>query len=613
MEISWDLGKYIGAFNFRISIDGIRLETSKIVSISGVGAESKLVDDSTNDKKPLSGGGVNLFSEVEIKRVYQGYDQLYNWRLMIEEGLDSLRTVAIEILASDLNTVVRKIILHNAWPHKWQLPNLDASSTAPAIETISLAYERITGSMGGRSPGEAYSGEGTSYNTTTFFTNDTTQDQGDEEQDAGDSFGNQEPTLEELEARYAAALALALAQNLGPIDPNEEIWAPPETGDGITDNLKRGGEAGSADGMGSKANTTALGESQVFADTGSGTGPIDPNEETWDAPEAGDETQDFRDSDDTKYQGTATEWADTSGEGTPIDPNEETWDAPEAGDGITDNLKRGGEAGSADGTGSKGNTTAMGESQVFADTGGGTGPKANTTATGESQAFADTGSGTGPIDPNEETWDAPEAGGETQDFRDSDDTKYQGTATEWADTSGDGTPIDPNEETWDAPEGIEDPTAARQGGDGSGPISGREGQAEADYGEGSGPIGGREGQAEADYGEGSGPIDNEAVDYGGSAAADDPTAAENGGDGSGPVGGREEQAEAEYGEGSGPIDNEAVDYGGSAAADDPTAARQGGDGSGPVGGRGEQAEADYGEGGDGPKGGRGEGGGGETE
>jgi phage tail-like protein len=569
MEISWDLDKYIGAFNFRVSIDGIKQENSKIVSISGVGVDSKLVDDSTNDKKPLSGGGANLFTEVEIKRVYQGYDQLYNWRLMIEEGIDALRTVSIEILANDLDTVVRKIVLHNAWPHKWQLPNLDSSSTGPAIETISLAYERITGAMGGYSPGDAYAGEGTSFDNTAFRVNDTTQYQGDEEQDFDDSFWDKESNLEALEDRYAAALTLALAQNNGPLDPNEEVWAAPETGDGITANLNRGGDAGTAGGTGPKANTSAMGETQVFAEngTGGGTGPIDPNEESWDAPEAGDETQNFRDDDDTTFQGDGEQdfrendttkfegdgitdnnkndkrkGQDLSKSDGTIDPNQETWDAPEAGDGITANLKRDAVAGTADGSGPTANTTAMGEKQVFADTGG----------------------GTGPIDPNEESWDAPEGGDETQnfrdnddtkfqgegeqDFRDNDDTKLQGTATEWADTADDGTPIDPNEESWDAPDGVDDPTAAR-----------------------------------------------------------------NGGDGSGPVGGRGAQDAADSGEGSGPIDNEAVDYGGSAAADDPTAAQNGGDGSGPVGGRGAQAEADYGAPGTGPKGGRGEGGGGQTE
>ncbi|MDG1483420.1 MAG: hypothetical protein P8R54_27765, partial [Myxococcota bacterium] len=52
--------------------------------------------------------------------------------------------------------------------------------------------------------------------------------------------------------------------------------------------------------------------------------------------------------------------------------------------------------------------------------------------------------------------------------------------------------IDPNEESWDAPSAVDDPTAARNGGDGSGPIGGRDEPAEADYGTpGDGPKGGR--------------------------------------------------------------------------------------------------------------------------
>ena len=148
MNVAYDLDKYVGSFNFRVSIDRIPQSISKVISVNGVATESDLVEYMLGPEpfvRKIPGRG--KFTEVEIVRVYAGYDSLYNWRMMIEEGIDDLRTVKIEILAPDLKTVVLQMVLHNCWPHRWQLPNLDASSSSPATETITLACERVTQSI----------------------------------------------------------------------------------------------------------------------------------------------------------------------------------------------------------------------------------------------------------------------------------------------------------------------------------------------------------------------------------------------------------------------------------------------------------------------------------
>ncbi|MDG1481404.1 MAG: phage tail protein, partial [Myxococcota bacterium] len=144
-DISWDLDKYLGSFNFKISINSIAQEKMKVVSVNNIVSESDIVEYMLGPEPYVRKiPGKAKFSEIEITRIYQGYDSFYDWRTNIEDGLDDLRDVTVEILAPDLETTVRKMVLHNCWPHKWQLPNLDASSTAPAIETIILACERIT-------------------------------------------------------------------------------------------------------------------------------------------------------------------------------------------------------------------------------------------------------------------------------------------------------------------------------------------------------------------------------------------------------------------------------------------------------------------------------------
>ena len=447
MEISWDLDRYVGAFNFRLTIDGIPQENAKVLAVSGVSSESKLVDDNTTGRKPLVGGGQITLSEVEITRVYQGYDQFYNWRLMIEEGMSALRSVSIELLAPDLTTVVRKVTLHNCWPNKWQMPNLDASSTAPAIETISLAYERMTGGLGSVSIDDAYAHEGGTANGTGPLTNSTASGATLEDKAFNDDFWDKASDLTALKDKYDAALELA-SQAGELFDPSADEWEPPGEFDGIA------GAGGQAENDFRENDTTAFsGEATQFADTGGGEGPIGG-------------------------RGEAAEAEYGEGEG-PIGGRGEAAEA---------------EYGEGDGVDYVG-SGASGETMAFEDTGGGDGAQvvnefAASGAAAADREITDWGGSVAADDP-------------TAAMQGGDGTgptivgNAAGVQQDFADTSDDGKPIDPNEESWDSPDAVDDPTAGKNGGDGGGPLGGRGAAAEADYGApGTGPKGGR--------GEGSG-------------------------------------------------------------------------------------------------------------
>ena len=129
MNISYDLDKYTGQFNFRIKVDGVDMEKMKVVSVQSVQTESDLIEFQLGHERYIRKmPGRNKFAEIEITRIYQGYDHFYNWRLMIEEGIDLCKDVTVDILSPDLQTVVRSMKLQNCWPTRWQLPNLDANS-----------------------------------------------------------------------------------------------------------------------------------------------------------------------------------------------------------------------------------------------------------------------------------------------------------------------------------------------------------------------------------------------------------------------------------------------------------------------------------------------------
>jgi hypothetical protein len=43
-----------------------------------------------------------------------------------------------------METVIRTMSIHDAYPSKWELPPMDASSSEAAVETITLTCSHVT-------------------------------------------------------------------------------------------------------------------------------------------------------------------------------------------------------------------------------------------------------------------------------------------------------------------------------------------------------------------------------------------------------------------------------------------------------------------------------------
>jgi phage tail-like protein len=573
-DISWDLDKYQGAFNFRISIDRIPDSSMKVVGVSNIISESEIVEYKVGHEAFVRKiPGRSKFSEIEITRIYQGYDDMYAWRTQIEDGLPDLRTVRVELLAPDLTTVVLQMVLLNCWPLRWQLPNLDASSTGPATETITLACEQVTQSLSisPMSNNAAASDEILAGEDPTFAQNGGDGDGPllPAEEDIGDP-GPVIPIIDRTDwlEKYAAALALAPDINESPFDPFAESEDTNVLGDGPVGGR---GEQDEAD-YGEQGSFEITGAPEAESGEGEGEGPIGGRGEQTEA-EYGDEgegavvpTEDFTGVPEAGADLDPT-FAKNGGEGEgPIVPTEDFVGVPEPGEDPTF-AKNGGD-GSLEITGAP-------EADY--------GDQGSLDITGAPEAeYSD---GEGPFVPTEDFIGVPEPG---------EDPTF-------ANNGGDGDgPIVPTEDFVGVPEPGEDPTFAKNGGDGSLEITGAP---EADYGDqGSLDI---TGAPEAEYSDGDGPIVPTEDFDGVPEPGEDPTFAKNGGDGSGPLGGKEATGAVAGGDGDGPIVPTEGFGGVPEPGEDPTAGQNGGDGGGPVGGRGAQAEADYGAPGSGPVGGRG--------
>ena len=139
---------HYGGFRFRVSIEGITVDriNDAFTKISGLTSQSEEIPFMHGtDPYVYLAPGRSKFEPVEFERVYNGIDTFYKWRRDIEQGTfdDEQRVgVRIEVL-SIKGEVVRTMVLVNAWPIKWEMPDLDAGASGPAIEKFSLACKEI--------------------------------------------------------------------------------------------------------------------------------------------------------------------------------------------------------------------------------------------------------------------------------------------------------------------------------------------------------------------------------------------------------------------------------------------------------------------------------------
>lgn len=137
---------YFGAYYFSVAIDGIEQSdiNQTFTKVSGVVSESEPVEfKHGTDPYIRKTVGRTKYEDLSLERIYNGSDAFYKWRLEIEEGNISRKDVVIRLMKAN-GDVVRTMVCRTAWPSKWQLPEMDASGSNPATETITLSVEKVT-------------------------------------------------------------------------------------------------------------------------------------------------------------------------------------------------------------------------------------------------------------------------------------------------------------------------------------------------------------------------------------------------------------------------------------------------------------------------------------
>jgi phage tail-like protein len=140
---------YIGSFHFKVSVEGFETQLDGFTSCSGVKSLTEVYDFKhgfdTHVRKAI---GRTSYEPVVLERAYSGLDEFALWRDRIEAGAQERKYVIIEYLTAN-HKLVSRFRLQNAFPSRWESPDLNAMGSDAAIERIELTYERVVREVSG--------------------------------------------------------------------------------------------------------------------------------------------------------------------------------------------------------------------------------------------------------------------------------------------------------------------------------------------------------------------------------------------------------------------------------------------------------------------------------
>jgi phage tail-like protein len=132
---------HIGAYNFKIEIDGVTQAAFK--AVDGLDSETEVIeyqdgDDLTLRKRP----GQTRYSNIILKRGYVNTEELWHWRKAVMEGRVERKSGSV-IICDDSGNEIMRYNFFEGWPCKWRGFDLDGRNSSTAVEEIEIAVERL--------------------------------------------------------------------------------------------------------------------------------------------------------------------------------------------------------------------------------------------------------------------------------------------------------------------------------------------------------------------------------------------------------------------------------------------------------------------------------------
>lgn len=136
---------YIGAFNFKVEIEGVTQGAFK--SVSGLDSETEIVDyldgdDRTTRLRPAR----TRYSNIVLKRGFVNSDELWKWFddfcIKGNSGSENHRSGSI-VMHDFKGQEIARYNFYEAWPCKWKMSVLDGKDTDTVEEVYELAIEKL--------------------------------------------------------------------------------------------------------------------------------------------------------------------------------------------------------------------------------------------------------------------------------------------------------------------------------------------------------------------------------------------------------------------------------------------------------------------------------------
>jgi phage tail-like protein len=134
----------IGAFNFRVEIEGVQCGAFR--ACSGLKVETEIFEyaeggDNGQTRKLI---GATKVGNIILRKGFVNSDALWKWRdeIVNAAGQVKRRSGSI-VLCDDDGSEITRWNFHNAWPVRYEGPELDGKTGEAMVETLELAPERL--------------------------------------------------------------------------------------------------------------------------------------------------------------------------------------------------------------------------------------------------------------------------------------------------------------------------------------------------------------------------------------------------------------------------------------------------------------------------------------
>ncbi len=138
---------FVGNFNFLVEIEGLAGESSLVIGgfseVQGLGSQTEVVEFTVGSSSRIHQiPGKTRYSNLVLKKGVTHSNELFNWRKTIESGELDSRSGSVILLDHEMREKTRWNF-YDAWPCRYDAPQLDSNGDSISIETLELSIGRL--------------------------------------------------------------------------------------------------------------------------------------------------------------------------------------------------------------------------------------------------------------------------------------------------------------------------------------------------------------------------------------------------------------------------------------------------------------------------------------